>query len=134
MAFDPSIGKATQWKKGRPSPNPGGRSKSRLLSEALRTRLAEVKPGDPAGRTYAEVVAENLIEIACSEGPGAVHAASEIADRLEGRSRQQVEFADITAELRNKSDEELRFHLQHDRWPTDEELLLLRQPVESTEM
>jgi hypothetical protein len=93
-----------------------------------------VKPDDPAGRTYAEVVAENLIEIACSEGPGAVHAASEIADRLEGRSRQQVEFADITAELRNKSDEELRFHLQHDRWPTDEELLLLRQPVESTEM
>ena len=134
MGFDPSIGAATRWKKGRPSPNPGGRPKSRVLSEALCTRLAEVKPGDPAGRTFAEVVAENLIEIACSEGPGAVHAASEIADRLEGRSRQQVEFADITAELRNKSDEELRFHLQHDRWPTDEELLLLRQPVESTEM
>jgi hypothetical protein len=93
-----------------------------------------VKPSDPAGRTYAEVVAENLIEIACSEGPGAVHAASEIADRLEGRSRQQVEFADITAELRNKSDEELQFHLAHGRWPSDEELLLLRQAVESSEM
>jgi Family of unknown function (DUF5681) len=133
MAFNSDIGRATRWRKGQ-SGNAGGRPKSRLLSEALRSRLAEVKPDDPAGRTYAEVVAENLIEIACSEGPGAVHAASEIADRLEGRSRQQVEFADITAELRNKSDEELRFHLQHDRWPTDEELLLLRQPVESTEM
>jgi uncharacterized protein DUF5681 len=129
MGFDPRIGAATRWKKGRPSPNPGGRPKSRLLSEALRTRLAEVKPDDPSGRTYAEIVAENLIDIACSEGPGAVHATSEIADRLEGRSRQQVEFADITAELRNKSDEELRFHLQHDRWPSDEEKALLSASV-----
>jgi len=128
MVFDPSIGTGTRWRKGT-SGNPGGRPKLRLLSEALRTRLAEVKPGDPAGRTYAEVVAENLIEIACSEGPGAVHAASEIADRLEGRSRTQVEFADITAELRNKSDEELRFHLEHGRWPSDEEKVLLSVPV-----
>jgi hypothetical protein len=133
MAFNSDIGRATRWRKGQ-SGNAGGRPKSRLLSEALRTRLADLKLDDPAGRTYAEVVAENLIEIACSEGPGAVHAASEIADRLEGRSRQQVEFADITAELRNKSDEELRFHLQHDRWPTADELMLLRQPVESKEM
>ncbi len=133
MAFDPSIGRATQFRKGQ-SGNAGGRPKSRLLSEALRSRLAEMKSNDPAGRTYAEVIAENLIEIACSEGPGAVHAANEIADRIEGRSRQSIEVADITGELRNKSDEELRFHLQHDRWPSDEELLLLRQPVEPTEM
>jgi len=77
---------------------------------------------------------QGLLEIACSEGPGAVHAASEIADRLEGRVRQQIEVADITAELRDKSDEELRFYLQHDRWPADEELQLLKQPVETTEM
>ena len=48
MAFDPNIGRGTQWRKGT-SENPGGRPRSRLLSEALRTRLAEVKPGDPAG-------------------------------------------------------------------------------------
>ena len=48
MAFDPNIGRGTQWRKGT-SGNPGGRPRSRLLSEALRTRLAEVKPGDPAG-------------------------------------------------------------------------------------
>jgi hypothetical protein len=134
MAFDPNIGAATRWEKGQPSPNPGGRAKSRILSEALRTRLAEVKPDDPAGRTYAEVVALNLIEIACSEGPGAVHAASEIADRIEGRSRQFIEVADVTADLHSRSDEELKFHLQNDRWPTTKELLLLRQPVEPTEM
>jgi len=133
MAFDPSIGVATRWKKGQPSPNPGGRPKSRLLSEALRNRLAEVKPDDPTGRTFAEAIAENLVRIACSEGPSAVHAANEIADRIEGRSRQAIEIADITTELRNKSDEELRFHLEHGRWPSDEELLVLRQPAEPAE-
>ena len=50
MVFDPSIGRASQWKKG-VGGNPGGRPRSRLLSEALRNRLAEVKPGDLGGRT-----------------------------------------------------------------------------------
>ena len=107
MTFDSSIGAATRWRRGQ-SGNPGGTPKSRLLSEALRTRLAEVKPGDPAGRTYAEVVAAILIEIACMEGSAAVHAASEIADRIEGRSRRQVEIADFAAELRSRSDAELQ--------------------------
>ncbi len=131
--FDPRIGSETRFRKG-VSGNPGGRPKSRLLSEALRTRLAEVKPDDPQKRTWAEIVATNLIEIACSEGSGAVHAAGEIADRIEGRARQSIEFADITADLRSRSDEELRFHLEHDRWPSTEELLLLRQPAGATEM
>lgn len=128
MAFDPNIGKRTQWRKGQ-SGNAGGRPRSRLLSEALRSRLAEVKPDDPAGRTFAELVAQNLIEIACSEGPGAVHAASEIGDRVEGRSRQSIEIADITAEIRNKSDAELQFYLDNNRWPSDEEKALLSAPV-----
>jgi hypothetical protein len=132
--FDPNIGAATRWKKGQPSPNPGGRPKSRLLSEALRTRLGEVKPGDPTGRTYAEVVAENLIEIACSEGPGAVHAANEIGNRIEGRAPQSIQISDLVADLQSRSDEELEFHLANNRWPTDEELVLLRHPVEPTEM
>jgi hypothetical protein len=126
--FDPSVGSRTRFRKGI-SGNPGGRPKSRLLSEALRSRLAEVKPGDPAGRTYAEVVAANLIEIACAEGSAAVHAASEIADRLEGRSRQQIEVADFTADLRSRSDAELQFYLDNSRWPSDEEKALLAVPV-----
>lgn len=127
--FDPDIGRTTRWRKGQPSPNPGGRPKSRLLSEALRTRLAEVKPGDPAGRTFAEVVAENLIEIACSEGPGAVAAINEIGDRLEGRPTQAVQISDLSREIREKSDAELHFYLQNSRWPTDEEKALLSAPV-----
>lgn len=129
MAFDPNIGAATRWKKGQPSPNPGGRAKSRILSEALRTRLAEVKPNDPAGRTYAEFVAENLIEIACSAGPGAVHAAAEIADRLEGRAPQSIQISDLAADLQSRSDQELEFYLAHNRWPSDEEKALLSVPV-----
>lgn len=128
--FDPGIGRATQFRKGQ-SGNAGRRPKSRLLSEALRTRLTEVKPGDPAGRTYAEVVAENLIEIACSQGPGSVQAANEVADRIEGRPTQSVQIGDFRQELAAKSDEELLFHLQHDRWPTIEELLLLKESVET---
>jgi hypothetical protein len=102
MGFDPSIGAATRWKKG-------GLAQIRVAGQSpvcyrrhSERDSVKINPGDPSGRTFAEVVAANLIEIACTEGPGAVHAASEIADRLDRRSRQQVEFADITAELRNK--------------------------------
>jgi len=77
----------------------------------------------------AEVVAANLIEIACTEGSAAVHAAREIADRLEGRSRQQIEVADFTADLRSRSDAELHFYLDNNRWPSDEEKALLAAPV-----
>jgi DNA polymerase III delta prime subunit len=108
---------------------PWRKAKGRLLSEALRNRLAEVRPDDPTGRTFAEAIAENLVRIACSEGPSAVHAANEIADRIEGRSRQSIEVADITAEIRNKSDEELKFYLDNSRWPSDEEKLMLSATV-----
>jgi hypothetical protein len=120
--FDPTIGVATRWKRGQPSPNPGGRPKSRLLSQALGSRLAELVPDDPAGRTFAEKMADNLIDIACARGPGAVTAANEIANRLEGRPTQQLDVKDVTADLRGRSDEELEFHLRHDRWPSENEL------------
>ena len=128
--FDPNIGVGTRWKKGS-SGNSGGRPKSRLLSEALRNRLAQTVDDDPAGRTFAEAVAENLIRLACSQGPSAVHAASEIADRIEGRARQSIEVSDITAKLRSKSDEELRFYLDNLRWPTDEERVLMSLPSDA---
>jgi hypothetical protein len=119
MRFDPAIGQTTRWRKGQPSPNPGGRPKSRLLSQALGKKLAEVKPDDPEHRTYAEVVAANMVEIACAQGRSAVTAAAEIADRLEGRARVSVEFADVSAELRDKSTDELSFYLENGRWPDE---------------
>ena len=118
--FDPSIGTATRWRRGQPSPNPGGRPKSRLLSQALGIRLAEVKPGDPEGRTFAEVMAANLIDIACSKGSGAVTAANEIADRLEGRAPQTLAISDISAQLAERSDSDLEFFLKNSFWPEEE--------------
>ncbi len=130
MVFDPTIGRATQFRKGQ-SGNAGGRPKTRLLSEALRNRLAQTVDHDPTGRTFAEAIADNLVRIATSQGPSAVHAASEIADRIEGRSRQSIEFSDISAELRSKSDAELQFYVDNNRWPSDEEKALLSAPVRS---
>ena len=122
--FDPTIGAGTRWKKGS-SGNPGGRPRSRLLSEALRNRLAQIVDSDPSGRTFAEAIAENLVRIACSEGPSAVHAANEIADRIEGRPPQHVQVSDFAADLQRRSDAELQFFLDNSRWPSDEEQALL---------
>jgi hypothetical protein len=44
---------------------------------------------------------------------------------IEGRAHQQIQIADVTKELREKSDDELRFHLANDRWPEGDELLEL---------
>ena len=52
-------------------------------------------------------------------------AAGEIGDRLEGRAHQEIAVESITRELRSKSDEELAFHVENDRWPDEQELLLL---------
>jgi hypothetical protein len=76
-----------QWKKGAPSPNPAGRPKSRLVSEALKGRLAEVDPNDPKGRTRAELIAEKLEELALA---GDVQAVKEIVNRIEGLPRQDL--------------------------------------------
>lgn len=134
MSFDPGIGKRTQWKRGQASPNPGGRPKSRILSEALRNRLAEVKPDDPHQRTWAEMIAANLIEIAASKSPNAIAAANELCDRAEGRPSQHVQISDFAADLQARSDAELQFYLDNRRWPSDDEMMLLRQPVEPKEM
>ena len=80
--FDPQIGAATRWQKGRPSPNPGGRPHKTALTDAIRDQLAQLAEKDKAGRTNAEVIAAALIAKAKR---GDVRAASEIADRAEGR-------------------------------------------------
>ena len=52
------------------------------------TKLAHKKvPGDPKGRTYAELIAEGQYTAA---GKGKTEAAREIADRLEGKAVQPI--------------------------------------------
>src|SRR5216683_2161502 len=88
--FDPEIGRATRWKKGQASPNPGGRPKAMVLTEAYRAVLAKRFPGDRQRRTVAEVIAARVAAEAAS---GSVRAAAEIADRTEGKARQVIEMA-----------------------------------------
>ena len=88
----PDVGRPTQWKKGE-SGNPGGRPKSKTLSDAYRNKLEERVPNDPEGRTWAELIAEAQVRDAVR---GNVQAAREIADRTEGRARQAIEFEDTT--------------------------------------
>ena len=128
MAFNSDIGRATRWRKGQTG-NAGGRPKSRLLSEALRNRLGEVRPDDPEHRTWAEAIAANLIEIAASKSSIAIDAANEVCDRAEGRPAQHLQISDFDADLRTRSDEELRFYLANNRWPSDEEKALLSPAV-----
>jgi hypothetical protein len=117
--FNPDIGVSTRWRKGGPSPNPGGRPKSRTISEALRQKLAAIKEDDPQHRTFAEVLAENLVSLACAKERNSVAAAVEIANRVEGRVHERIEFADLTHQLTTKSDAELEHFLEFGCWPED---------------
>ncbi len=121
--FDPAIGESTQWKKGQPSPNPGGRPRTAVLSRAIGAKLAELVPNDPKGRTYAELIADNLVNVATGRGKGVVAAVMQIADRTEGRPFQSIGVADITRDVRDRSDEDLHFYLDHGCWPEDRHLL-----------
>jgi hypothetical protein len=83
---DPSVGVPTQFKRGE-SGNPGGRPRTAKLSEASRAKLASLIPGDLEGRTYAEAIADKLVQLALK---GDIRAAQELADRGEGRPSQMA--------------------------------------------
>ena len=99
------------------SGNPSGRPRTRGLVSAL---LAKVQEVGSDGRTIEQQLVDVLVQEAL-RGRHRLAAVATIFDRLEGRARQQIEVADVTKELREKSDDELRFHLEHGRWPTEDE-------------
>jgi hypothetical protein len=73
------------------SGNPGGRPR-KPITEAYADIAEQKYPGDPKGRTYAQVAAEGQFNAAIK---GKTDAAREIADRLEGKAAQP--FGDETA-------------------------------------
>jgi hypothetical protein len=80
----PEAAKPYRWKKGGPSPNPGGRPKTAHISAALRTAL---ESGD------ADELACVLLALASGRKKGTtvqIAALREIADRTEGRPHQTV--------------------------------------------
>lgn len=96
----PDVGKATQFKAGQPSANPGGRPRKRPVTSALERLLDDSK---------AEGIAKALIALASSDGKHAVTAAREIMDRLEGKVSIPVE---AKLDLKNMSDEELEAKIE----------------------
>jgi hypothetical protein len=112
------------------SGNPSGRPRTRGLVSSLRAKMSEVGPD---GRSLEDRLVGVLIQEAL-KGRQRLAAVAIILDRLEGRAHQQIQIADVTKELREKSDGELRFHLEHDRWPDENELSeLASQQNEKTE-
>lgn len=103
------------WKPGQ-SGNPGGRPKTAALSRASRELLAEPFPGDPQGRTFAQVIARTLGEKAVA---GDIRAAQELADRAEGRPRQSVEIQNTTLRdaFERMSDDELEAYARDGKLP-----------------
>jgi ribosomal protein L17 len=69
------------------SGNPAGRPKALTLSEAYRRELAKIDEADPQKRTFAEVLAEQMIVRAKT---GDVAALKEVADRVEGKAKQTI--------------------------------------------
>jgi hypothetical protein len=87
------------WKPGQ-SGNPNGRPKAKTLSEAIREQLARACEEDTEGRSWAEVVAEQLVKVAAGKShENSTNAVREICDRTEGKPRQPVEL-DATGEAR----------------------------------
>ena len=101
------------------SGNPNGRPRTRGLVSALHARVSEIGAD---GRSIEQQLVDVLLHEAL-RGKHRLAAVEVIFDRLEGRASQHIQVADVTKELRQKSDDELRFHLEHDRWPGDDELL-----------
>lgn len=83
-------GPGGRWAKGQ-SGNPAGRKpKHRYVSELIRDRLTELKPGDDQERTWAEFLADKaLLDAAAGKGEE-VHR---LLDRIEGRPRQAITLA-----------------------------------------
>ena len=93
------------------SGNPHGRPHTRGLIAALRLKTTEMARD---GRTIEEHLIDALLQEPL-RGKHRLPAVELIFDRLEGKARQTLEVADITSQLREKSDEELKFYLQYDR-------------------
>lgn len=90
----PEAAKPYRWKKGGPSPNPGGRPKTAHISQALRAALEKGK---------ADELASVLLALAAGRKKGSavqIAALREIADRTEGKPHQSVEVdANFTSSL-----------------------------------
>jgi hypothetical protein len=113
-----AVGRATQFKPGGKTPNPGGRPRRNLLSQALLDLLPKPLPEKLriALGGYAEVLPERatiadgmaLANVISSISKLNVNALALAFDRTEGRLPQALSGQlDVTMSMRDKSSEEL---------------------------
>src|SRR5690349_14630443 len=113
------------WKKGE-SGNPGGRPKTKPLTEALECLMTEAYPVETLPRalwvrlglkrgkryTWAEVAARYLI-LGLRTGKGGIAACfKEVAERLEGKVTLPVEVTSPRDGLDELNEEELRTYIE----------------------
>jgi hypothetical protein len=60
------------------------------MTDAYLAALLKKIPGDAQGRTYADAIAAAMVKAALA---GKVNAASELADRVEGKPAQELEVS-----------------------------------------
>ena len=88
------------------SGNPGGRSGEKVFTDALRLELNRIDPNDKEKRKKVNRLAEKLVECAIEDKQG--WAFNLIADRLEGKAAQQIDYNVIdNREISGYSDAEL---------------------------
>lgn len=92
MRGDPDKTKPYRWKKGGPSPNPGGRPKRTPFTDAHR-EIAEatvkdltIKDTDSVATAIAKALAREALK-------GKIQAAAEITNRVEGTVKQRLEVS-----------------------------------------
>jgi hypothetical protein len=71
------------------SGNPGGRSREKIFTDALRLELNRIDPHDKEKRKKVNRLAEKLVECAIKDKAG--WAFQQIAERLEGKPVQVVD-------------------------------------------
>ena len=88
------------------SGNPGGKSREKIFTDALRLELNRIDPSDKDKRKKINRLAEKLVECAIDDKQG--WAFQQIADRLEGKPVQVVDATvDDNRTLHQFSDAEL---------------------------
>src|SRR6516165_8107836 len=93
------------FKKG-VSGNPGGKSREKIFTDALRLELNRIDPNDKDKRKKVNKLAEKLVECAIEDKQS--WAFNLIADRLEGKAAQQIDHNVIdNREISEYSDAEL---------------------------
>ncbi|MHB1001642.1 MAG: hypothetical protein ACYC27_20575 [Armatimonadota bacterium] len=87
-----------------PSPNKAGRPPRNIsITSLLKEKLDEVDPNDKAGRTYAEIVRDIIIQDAITSGD--IRMLQLLLDRVEGKPKTSLELSgDATAPLQLQID------------------------------